>query len=46
VAPGEEKEFAVKKSEVSYEGSLQAAKQMAQQSPKIVASVVKEWVNE
>ena len=44
--PIEEKEFEPKKSEVSYEGSLQAAKQMAQQSPKIVASVVKEWVNE
>lgn len=44
--PQEEKEFEPKKSEVSYEGSLQAAKQLAQQSPKIVASVVKEWVND
>jgi flagellar M-ring protein FliF len=42
----QETEFEPKKSEVSYEGSLQAAKQMAQQSPKIVASVVKEWVND
>lgn len=39
------KEFEAKQSEVSYESSLQAAKQMAQQSPKIVASVVQEWVN-
>ncbi len=29
----------------SYEQSLQTAKQIAQQEPKIVASVVKEWVN-
>lgn len=41
-----EKEFEAKKSEVSYEGSVQAAKQIAQQSPQIVASVVKEWVNQ
>lgn len=40
-----EKEFEAKQSEVSYESSLQAAKQLAQQSPKIVASVVQEWVN-
>lgn len=40
-----EKEFHAKQSEVSYESSLQAAKQMANQSPKIVASVVQEWVN-
>ena len=39
------KEFEAKKSEISYESSLQAAKQMAQQSPKVVASVVQEWVN-
>lgn len=39
------KEFEAKQSEVSYESSLQAAKQLAQQSPKIVASVVQEWVN-
>ena len=39
------KEFEAKESEVSYESSLQAAKQIAQQSPKIVASVVQEWVN-
>ena len=29
----------------SYEQSLQTARQIAQQEPKIVASVVKEWVN-
>jgi len=29
----------------SYEQSLQTAKQIAQQEPKIVASVIKEWVN-
>lgn len=29
----------------SYEQSLQAVKQMAQQDPKMVASVVKEWVS-
>lgn len=29
----------------SFEQSLQAAKQIAQQEPKIVASVIKEWVN-
>lgn len=28
-----------------FEGNLQAVKQMAQQDPKIVATVVKEWVN-
>jgi flagellar M-ring protein FliF len=44
--PAGEKEFAAKKSEVSYEGSVQAAKQIAQQNPQIVASVVKEWVNQ
>ena len=41
----QEKEFHAKQSEVSYESSLQAAKQLANQSPKIVASVVQEWVN-
>jgi len=41
----EQEEFHAKESEISYESSLQAAKQMAQQSPKIVASVVQEWVN-
>lgn len=30
----------------SYEHTLQAAKQLAQQEPKIVASVIKEWVNQ
>lgn len=40
-----ETEFESKKSEVSYENSVKAAKDMAQQSPKIVASVVQEWVN-
>jgi len=39
------KEFEAKQSEVSYESSLQAAKELAKQSPKIVASVVQEWVN-
>ncbi len=39
------KEFEAKKSEVSYESSLQAAKQIAQQQPKIVASVVQEWMS-
>ncbi len=29
----------------SYESNLQTAKQIAQQDPKIVATVVKEWVN-
>lgn len=29
-----------------YEHNLQAARQIAQQDPKIVASVIKEWVNE
>lgn len=29
-----------------YEQSLQVARQIAQQEPKIVASVIKEWVNE
>ena len=29
----------------SYEQSLQTARQIAQQEPKIVASVIKEWVN-
>ena len=38
-------EFHAKQSEVSYESSLQAAKELASQSPKIVASVVQEWVN-
>lgn len=28
-----------------YEQSLQTARQIAQQEPKIVASVIKEWVN-
>ena len=39
------KEFVEKKSQVSYENSLQAAKQLAQQQPKIVASVLQEWVS-
>jgi flagellar M-ring protein FliF len=29
-----------------YEQNLQVARQIAQQDPKIVASVIKEWVNE
>lgn len=40
------KEFEAKKSEVSYESSVQGAKQIAQQSPKIVASVIQDWVSE
>jgi len=32
--------------DASYEGSVQQAKQMAQQTPKIVASVVQDWVND
>lgn len=39
------KAFEAKKADVSYEGSLQAAKEMAKQNPKIVASVVQEWVS-
>ena len=39
------KAFVPKKTEVSYESSVQAAKQIAQQQPKIVASVVQEWMN-
>lgn len=38
-------QFAVPSSATSYEGSLTAAKQMAQQDPKMVATVVKEWVS-
>lgn len=41
----QQEEFKAKQSEVSYESSLQAAKEIAKQSPKIVASVVQEWVN-
>lgn len=40
------KEFEAKRSEVSYESSVQNAKQIAQQSPKIVASVIQDWVGE
>jgi len=40
-----QEEFHARESEVSYESSLQAAKEIATQSPKIVASVVQEWVN-
>ncbi len=39
-----EKPFVAKKV-ISYEGSVQAAKQVAQQSPEIVASVVQAWVS-
>jgi flagellar M-ring protein FliF len=46
MSEAEAAEFESKKSAVSYESSVQAAKQLAQQSPKIVASVVQEWVNE
>ena len=38
-------EAALTPSTPSYEQSLQTARQIAQQEPKIVASVVKEWVN-
>ena len=38
-------EAALTPSAPSYEQSLQTARQIAQQEPKIVASVVKEWVN-
>ncbi len=41
----QEKAFEAKKSAVSYENSLLAAKQIAQQQPKIVASVVQEWMS-
>ncbi|MGV8933246.1 MAG: flagellar basal-body MS-ring/collar protein FliF [Gallionellaceae bacterium] len=41
----QEKEFTERKSQASYESSVQAAKQMASQQPKIVASVLQEWVN-
>ena len=44
-AEAKRKEFSEKQSIVDYESSLQAAKQIAQQKPKIVASVVQEWVN-
>jgi flagellar M-ring protein FliF len=40
-----EKEFIERKSQASYESSVQAAKQLASQQPKIVASVLQEWVN-
>ena len=42
------KEFEKKRrdKDATYEGSVQQAKQMAQQSPKIVASVVQDWVND
>lgn len=39
------KEIKERKSGVSYENSLQAAKQIATERPKIVASVVQEWIN-
>jgi flagellar M-ring protein FliF len=40
------KEFAAKRKDTSYDASVQQAKTMAQQTPKIVASVVQDWVNE
>ncbi len=39
-----EKEFALKKAEASYESSIQAAKKISLEQPKIVASVVQEWM--
>jgi flagellar M-ring protein FliF len=41
-----QEEFKARQSEISYESSLEAAKEIAKQSPKIVASVVQEWVND
>lgn len=40
-----EKEHQTKQADMSYETSLKAAKEIANQNPKIVASVVQEWVN-
>ncbi|MDZ4200623.1 MAG: flagellar basal-body MS-ring/collar protein FliF [Gallionella sp.] len=42
----EQEEEAYAPAAPSYEHNLQTARQIAQQEPKIVASVVKEWVNE
>ncbi len=39
-----QREIKEKKSAISYENSLQAAKQIASERPKIVASVIQEWV--
>jgi flagellar M-ring protein FliF len=36
---------AARQSSSSYEDNLQLAKQLAKDDPKIVATVVKEWVN-
>lgn len=38
------KEFEAKTSEVSYETSVEEAKKIAQSSPKIVATVIQEWM--
>jgi flagellar M-ring protein FliF len=38
-------QYAAQQSANSYENNLQLAKQLAKDEPKIVASVVKEWVN-
>lgn len=37
--------FTIRQPNSSFEGNLQAVKQMAQQEPKVVASVVKQWVS-
>jgi flagellar M-ring protein FliF len=41
----EEEELAMQQEVATYESNLQALKQLSQQDPKIVASVVKEWVS-
>jgi flagellar M-ring protein FliF len=41
----QEKEFQAKQADLSYESSIKAAKDIAQQNPKIVASIVQEWVS-
>ena len=41
----QEEEFKAKQANLSYENSIKAAKEMATQNPKIVASVVQEWVS-
>ncbi len=38
--------FEASRKEPSYKENMEAAKQIAQQDPKIVASVIKDWVNE
>ncbi|MGA7594614.1 MAG: flagellar basal-body MS-ring/collar protein FliF [Gallionella sp.] len=45
-APGAVNGAQLSSASAPYEQSLQVARQIAQQEPKIVASVIKEWVNE